>query len=132
MNLFGKITAWFTINDVTAGESKYYPELEPITLEGPFDRVFKMVKEAFENGGDRWTTTEVSSDDQRLTGTVETDFFGFVDDFEVTVKNTNSNEANRWTIIARSSSRIGRGDFGQNARNIRNFYRRLRDLSSKN
>lgn len=89
----------------------------------------KTVRKAFRAGGEGWTLEKYSPDATRLEGTVTTPVFGFVDDFEVWLEPVNP-DPETWRIVARSRSRVGRGDLEKNARNIRSFYQRLREIQS--
>lgn len=123
--MFDKLWAMMTTNEVTAGEDHPYEGIEPVQIEGQVQDVLDRVRAAFEGGGSRWQTRVVDSQERRLEGTVTTKVFGFVDD--VTVWLEEADEGYR--VMARSKSRIGKGDLGQNARNLRSFYRRLRELN---
>jgi uncharacterized protein (DUF1499 family) len=125
-----KIKAYLTVNDVTAGRSKYYLNLSSLTLQQPRDRILKTVRKAFRAGGAGWTIEKYSPEEARLEGTVTTPVFGFIDDFEVWLEPVNQ-DPETWRIVARSQSRVGRGDLGKNARNIRSFYQRLREIQSE-
>lgn len=127
--MFRQLLGGLLNNDVTTGESWYYPDLEPETLQAPKQEAMSTVREAFEAGGDRWAIEEVSTDDSLLRGTVKTPLFGFVDDFTVRLQPAHR-ETDGWKVLVHSASRVGIGDFGQNVRNIRAFYRRLRDVQS--
>ncbi len=65
-------------------------------------------------------------DADRRTGTImakrKTDLFRFVDDIQISMKEINQNHV---TLNIRSASRVGKGDFGQNARNIQELLKRL-------
>lgn len=124
---------YLTVNDVTAGESKFYNDIQPITLSGNQPEVMNAIEDAFVDGGDNWTIETVSVDDGELKGTVQTPLLGFKDDFWVTITEDNSGtNSSDWIVKARSASRIGKGDFGKNADNLRTFYENLRDYQSNN
>lgn len=119
-------------NDVTAGDCWYYPDLTPETVQGPREDILRRIEQAIENGGSNWELQSTDPDSGTVRAVVETPVFGFRDDVSVRLEPAPGDEPNRWKIIARSRSRVGLGDFGKNARNLRAFYRRLRDPSSKN
>jgi len=121
--MIDKLWAMMTTNDITAGEDTPYEGIEPVGLEGRPEDVLDRVRQAFEAGGSNWKTHVVDPQEHRLEGTVATRVFGFVDDVTVWLDEVEGG----YRVMARSRSRIGRGDLGQNARNLRRFYRRLRE-----
>lgn len=131
MNLFQKLFAYCFVNEVKAGNSQYYPEIKPILLRGSRGDVMSLAKEAFLQGGPNWELQKYSVEDCSITGKLKTKFFKFKDDFKITLREVDGSQ-DQWEIFAESSSRIGQGDFGKNARNLRNFYDRLDDMRSKN
>ncbi|MFB6226705.1 MAG: DUF1499 domain-containing protein [bacterium] len=116
-------------NDVTAGDSWFYPDIEPVIIEGNRREAFQTIKQTFEELGDNWILGSTSLNKLFLEGAVETPTLNFRDDFTVVLEPLNDEEQ-KWKVIARSRSRIGLGDFGKNAENLRTFYAKLRDLSS--
>lgn len=126
-----KLSAYLTVNDVTAGESDVYDGVQPVVPSGSKQEVTKSVRRAFEAGGSRWSIREILPGEGRLEGTVTTPVFGFVDDLTVRLEPFEGEPSDGdWRVVARSRSRVGRGDLGKNARNLRTFYSNLRDSSS--
>lgn len=120
-------TLWaaLTVNDVTAGSSEAYPGLQPPVVTGPKNRILEDSQEVFEELGPLWSLDEIKPEEGLLTGTVQTPWLKFVDNFEVRLQPATNQENPAWEVVARSRSRIGKGDLGKNARNIRRFYRTL-------
>jgi uncharacterized protein (DUF1499 family) len=109
--------AWPRINDVTTSETKAYPELQDKSYGVGPDRVAQAAKEVI-GRLPRWTLKGAgegpggwSIQAERKTRT------GFVDEITVRIRR----EAGRTKVKMRSRSRSGKIDFGQNARNIREF-----------
>lgn len=109
-------TAWPVLNDVETGRTPQYPELQPRSYAAPPEQVVAAVKDAL-GSLPRWRLVGSGSGPggARLEAVHTTLVWRFEDD--VTVKVTR--EAGRTRVSVRSRSRIGRADFGQNARNIR-------------
>jgi len=116
------VTAWPRINDVETGRSPEYPDLQVRTYAASPAHVAEALKKALSERP-RWT---VVGSGQGPGGTVvsavhETRLFRFED--EVTVKIRRQGGAT--TVSVRSRSRVGKWDFGQNARNIRELLEAL-------
>lgn len=105
---------WLTINDVTTGESAAYPELEPRWYEAAPAVAFATARAVCD---DVPRVRVVREDGAARTIDAEhrTALIRFVDD--VTIRVVPDSGGSHVTI--RSHSRLGRGDFGQNARTIR-------------
>ncbi len=126
-----KLWSMLTENDIEAGKHPVYTDVVPMRLRGDRLTVFGRVRRAFEQGGDRWTVVSQDTREGRLVGTVTTALFRFVDDFSVRLEPVEpATEPEEWLVKARSRSRIGMGDFGKNARNLREFYSRLSDVKN--
>lgn len=112
---------WPPINDVTTGQTPEYPDLQPRAYTFSRDRVFYAVLECIE-ADDRMTA--VSSD--LATGVVEAEAQTlsrtFTDDVTIRVEPNGDGGA---IVFVRSRSRVGRADFGQNARTIQRLYTAL-------
>jgi len=115
------MATWPPINDVTTGQTPEYPDLQPRAYNFSRDRVFYAVLECIE-ADDRMTP--VSSD--LATGVVQAEAQTlsrtFTDDLTVRVEPNGDGGA---IVFVRSRSRVGRADFGQNARTIRRLFAAL-------
>jgi uncharacterized protein (DUF1499 family) len=98
-----------------------YPDIQPVTLPLPPDRVFNRALDVAQRMG--WEV--VGSDQQagRVEATATTRWFGFKDDVVVRVTAWGSGSR----VDVRSVSRVGRSDVGTNARRIRDFLGNLQD-----
>ena len=96
---------WPTINDVRTGATPQYPDLQPQRFAQPYDRVFDAALTTARAQG--WVAT--------------TRLFRFKDDVTIDV----THEGDGAVVNVRSHSRIGKGDFGTNARRIRRFQAEL-------
>jgi uncharacterized protein (DUF1499 family) len=105
---------WPVINDVETGKTAEYPDVRPHYYSADPKRVFG---ESIEAVGDveRMEVVEVDRGANVVKATRTTRLFGFVDDVTITVSPVTEFVTE---VNVRSASRVGKGDFGQNARNI--------------
>jgi uncharacterized protein (DUF1499 family) len=97
-----------------------YPDLAPVVLRAPPDRVFdRAVAVAGKLG---WQIVAAAPAEGRLEATDTTRWFGFKDDVVVRVAPAPGGTR----VDVRSVSRVGRSDLGTNARRIRAFLAELR------
>lgn len=110
----------FTVNDVTAGLTPEYPDLQPQVFPDPPEVILNAAVRVCEDRG--WKVVAEDRVDRRLLAEVSATP-GFVDDFEVWLV-----EVEDGTVVhIRSRSRLGRGDLGMNARHIRRFQEALEE-----
>jgi len=109
-------TAWPRLNDVETGRTPEYPDLQVRTYEAGVETVSKAVQEAL-SGLPRWTVVGSGTGPEGafVSAVHETIVFRFEDDVTVRIRRSGG----RTTLSARSHSRVGDWDFGQNARNLR-------------
>lgn len=118
---------WPRINDVETGKTPEYPDLQPKMYAANVARVAKAAEEAIRHLP-RWTLAASGSGTggHSIQAVSTTRLLRFKDDVTVRIYREGS-----WTYVSvRSKSRIGKGDFGQNARNIRAFLGELDRLMS--
>jgi uncharacterized protein (DUF1499 family) len=104
--------AYLTVNDVETGKSPAYPNLQPLTVNRPYDEVFQEAV-AVISSLPRWRLVGASVELGEIRAEVETPLFRFVDDVTVQISGENPVVVN-----VRSRSRVGKGDLGKNAKNI--------------
>ena len=112
---------WPVINEVETGETPEYPDIRPQYYTAEPKRVFDQSREAIESMK-RWEVVSTESGSHTVKASHETYVFGFVDDVTVWIEPVTEFVTR---VRVKSASRIGEGDFGQNARNIREFYKAL-------
>jgi uncharacterized protein (DUF1499 family) len=112
---------WPVINEVETGETPEYPDIQPQYYSAEPRRVFEEAKASIELRT-RWKLEAARTDSWTIEATHETYVFGFVDDVTVWVEPVTDFVTR---VRVRSASRMGKGDFGQNARNIRDFFEAL-------
>ena len=97
-----------------------YPDIAPLSLALPPDAAFNRALDAAQQMG--WTI--VAADDRagRIEASDRSRWFGFTDD--IVVRITPSGSGSR--VDVRSSSRLGRSDFGVNAARVRAYLAVLR------
>jgi uncharacterized protein (DUF1499 family) len=114
------LRAWPMINVVETGRTPEYPDVIPRTYAMPRERVYDAALHAVDRLP-RWSLVTNSPESGEIAAEARTRVLRFVDDVRVRIES-----ADTGTIVkARSASRVGRGDFGQNARNIRAFFEEL-------
>lgn len=103
---------WPLINDVKTGQTPEYPKLQPQRFSAGSDAVYTAALDAAKAVG-----LEIISSDQaagEIRGIATTRILRFKDDVTITI----SREGNETVVNIHSKSRVGRGDFGANARRI--------------
>ena len=107
-----------------ARQAEAYPEIRPLVVNVPSQRVYDAARELAVRRG--WRILEEARPDERGPGRLEmvarTRVLGFKDDVVLIV--TNLGEG-RTRVDMRSASRFGRHDFGTNARRIFGFLTEL-------
>lgn len=114
------LTAWPLINVVESGVTPEYPDLVPRTYQSAPEDVFDAALHTVDRMP-RWRLVAHDSSTGEIRAEATTRLFRFVDDVLIQVRSEQSSV----TVSVRSASRVGRGDFGQNARNIRAFLTEL-------
>ena len=114
------LKAWPLINVVETGRTPEYPDITPRVYRVSTDRVFDAALHAVHRLP-RWSLVSSRPETGEIRVEAKTLMLRFVDDILIRV--TAGGET--VVVAVRSASRIGRGDFGQNARNIRAFFDEL-------
>lgn len=117
----GIYSSWPVLNRVETGTTPEYPDLQPLTAALPPGRVFEAAL-SIARTLPRWTVVKADPAAGRIEAEARTRLWRFVDDVTIRV----AAKGGRTTVSVRSASRVGRGDLGQNARNIRAFLDALR------
>ncbi|MFB6263926.1 MAG: DUF1499 domain-containing protein [Bradymonadaceae bacterium] len=112
---------WPFINRVETGETPEYPAIQPAYYRAAPADVLDAARETIDSRN-RWSVVRVESGERTIEATHETLVLGFVDDVTVEVRPVTDAVA-RVDVV--SESRLGEWDFGQNARNIRDFFEGL-------
>jgi uncharacterized protein (DUF1499 family) len=105
--------------DIAAQQRKGYPDIVPLRLTAPPDRVFEQALQAAREMG--WEIVEAVPGNRRIEATDTTFWFGFKDD--VVIRITPEPDGSR--VDVRSLSRVGSSDVGTNAKRIRAYLRML-------
>jgi len=104
----------------TAGlQKKWYPDIAPVVLNLSREQAFERALAAAKSLG--WTIVAAVPAEGRIEATDTTFFMGFTDDVVIRVQA----EGPGSRVDVRSHSRVGRGDFGTNARRVRAFLERV-------
>jgi uncharacterized protein (DUF1499 family) len=115
----GVAAIWPTINDVKTGATPEYADLQPQRFKQPYDRVFGAALAIAQAAG--WEVTAQDPAKGEIRAVATTAVFRFKDDITVTM----AREGEAVLVNVRSHSRIGKGDFGTNARRIARFQAEL-------
>ncbi|WP_447980374.1 DUF1499 domain-containing protein [Candidatus Nitrospira bockiana] len=111
---------WPMINVVETGRTPQYPDIVPRVYPGDKAAVFDAALHAVSRLP-RWTLIDYDEGRGEIRAEAVTRVLRFVDDVHVRLEE----RPDGVTVHVRSASRVGKGDFGQNARNIRSFFSEL-------
>ena len=113
---------WPAINDVETGKTAEYPELKPYHSKLPLEAVFWVAARTAKTMP-LWTITNIQKSEGLIQAEATTPSMGFVDD--VTINVDRVKDSDQVVVNLRSKSRVGKSDFGANARRIKAFLARL-------
>ena len=105
---------------VAGQQQKAYPDLAPLALKAPRDKVFAAAQAALASMG--LELIEADAAQGRIEATATSLLFGFKDDVVVRI----ADDAGATKVDVRSKSRVGRNDFGMNAKRVRAFLANLK------
>lgn len=114
IGMFASLAVWPPINDVETGATPEYPDLQPRDYRFSADRVLAAASESVE-ALERFELVRTDEEDAVVEATATTRSGRFIDDVVIRVEANGDGGA---IVFVRSHSRVGKGDFGQNARNI--------------
>ena len=97
-----------------------YPDIMPLSLALPRDAAFNRALDAAQRMG--WTIVAADDTASRIEASDRSRWFGFTDD--IVIRITPGGSGSR--VDVRSSSRLGRSDFGVNAARVRAYLAELR------
>lgn len=115
-------TAQYGGPEIAAQQRKAYPDIVPLELPLPPLQAFKQATNIARSLG--WQLVEVNEPEGRIEATDTTFWFGFKDD--IVVRITATDRGSR--IDVRSVSRLGKSDLGTNAKRIRGYLTKLREM----
>jgi uncharacterized protein (DUF1499 family) len=109
-------TAWPRLNSVETGRTPEYPDLQPRSYAISPQRVGQALKNALRDRPG-WTVVGSGEGPQGVVVTTvhETPFLPFKCDVTARIRR----RGGRTVVSVRSRSQLGKWDFGQNARNVR-------------
>ena len=105
--------------EVIAQQKKGYPEIAPVTLEVAPAAAFERAERAARAMG--WEIVAAVPAEGRIEATDTSLLFGFKDDIVIRVAAQGAGSR----VDARSVSRVGRSDFGVNAKRVRKYFAAL-------
>jgi uncharacterized protein (DUF1499 family) len=112
-----------TTLDVPAAQRKAFPDIQPLVLPQAPTRAVQLAQQAARDMG--WEIVAVAPEEGRVEATDTTAYFGFKDDVVVRVVPESAGSR----VDVRSESRVGLGDAGTNARRVRRYLAKLRELA---
>lgn len=101
-----------------------YPDIAPVALALPPEAAFNRALDAAKQMG--WTIVAADGAAGRIEASDRSRWFGFTDDIVVRIEASGSGSR----IDIRSSSRLGRSDFGVNAARVRAYLAELRQTAA--
>jgi len=117
-------TAEYGGSQIAEQQRRAYPDIQPLVLrldaKAAFDRTLQVVKDL------GWEIVASDAASGRIEAVDTTFWFGFKDDVVIRI----SGSASGSRVDVRSTSRVGVGDVGTNARRIRALLERLGSTSS--
>lgn len=115
---FVAFSTWPRINDVETGRTPEYPALQPRRYAADVETVLRAARESVASLP-RWELVGSGSGPAggELRAVRTTRLLRFKDDVTVRVRRQDGGTV----VSVRSKSRVGKGDFGQNARNVEEF-----------
>lgn len=105
--------------DFASQQQQHYPEITSLYFQMSQEVVFKEVLKLVDKKG--WEVVSLYPSEGVVEAVVTTPVFAFVDDVVIRVKPTQMGTK----VDMRSSSRIGRGDYGTNAIRVKKFLKKL-------
>jgi uncharacterized protein (DUF1499 family) len=111
--------------NVPDAQRSAYPDIQALVLPQPPERAVQLAQQVAKDMG--WDVFAVVPSEGRVEATDTTGYFGFKDDVVVRIKP----ESTGSRVDVRSESRVGGGDIGTNARRVRAYLARLRELAGK-
>jgi uncharacterized protein (DUF1499 family) len=105
--------------ETAAQQSRAYPDIAPAVLDLAREQAYERALAAAKSLG--WTIVAAVPAEGRIEATDSTLFMGFTDDIVIRVLTQGTGSR----VDIRSHSRVGRGDFGTNAKRVRAFLKRL-------
>lgn len=106
---------WPPINDVRTGETPEYPALQPAFFKSSYYQVFDAALATAREMG--WGEITEDRGNGIIYAVATTTVLRFQDDVTITIKPAGDGIE----VNVRSHSRVGKGDFGANARRIHRF-----------
>ena len=114
------LRAMLTQNKVITGKTSGYPDIQPLRVKQKPSEVFSAVEKVASSQGN-WRNIEADQENHKLTAEAVTRLLKFVDDVEIWL----TEEDGETVVWMKSQSRVGKADFGANAKRIRNFLAEL-------
>ena len=126
-----RLAVYVTQNVAQTADGHPFPELRPDVFRASADELYLAVQDAIIHLG--WAVSDTDDMEYRINAVVTTQLLLFQDDVEVSIRNLSCQDDRVITALdVRSSSRVGKADFGANAGHIQSLMDQVRkELRSK-
>jgi uncharacterized protein (DUF1499 family) len=126
-----RMAVYVTQNVAQTADGHPFPELRPDVFHASADELYLAVQDAIIHLG--WAVSDTDDMEYRINAVVTTQLLLFEDDVEIRIRNLScQNDAVISALDVRSSSRIGKADFGANGGHIQRLMDQVRkELHSK-
>jgi uncharacterized protein (DUF1499 family) len=128
--LVKRLAIYFTTHVAETSDIHPFPELRTDVFATSADNLYLAVLDALNDL--KWDITASDDSEHRITVVVTTPVLLFKDDMVINIRTLNcQNDAVITALDIRSSSRIGKGDFGANAGHIQQLIGAVRERMEK-
>jgi uncharacterized protein (DUF1499 family) len=110
--------------EIAAKQRAAYPDIAPLELAVPPGRAYTLAVDAARALG--WEIADAVEKEGRIEATDTTFWFGFKDDIVIRISPTPGGSR----VDVRSVSRVGRSDLGTNAKRVRGYLQKIRELTN--
>lgn len=121
VGMIASAAIWPVINTVETGITAEYPEIQPRYYSTSTERIYEESRAAVE-ALPGWEMVRVDPRDEVIEAERTAGLFRLVSDVTIRVEPVTEFVSQ---VHLRSASRVGKGDLGQNARNIEEFFEEL-------
>jgi len=125
-----RLAVYFTSNVAQTSSTHEFPELRTDVFAINADGLYLAVLDALNDL--KWDITDSDDTEHRINAVVTTPILLFKDDMVINIRTLEcQNDAVITALDVRSSSRIGKGDFGANAGHIQKLVEAVRERMEK-
>jgi len=127
---FKRLAVYFTSNVAETSDTHLFPELRTDVFATDAGKLYIAVLDALNDL--KWDIIESDEGEHRIKAVVITPILLFKDDMDIKIRTLAcQNDAVITALDVRSSSRVGKGDFGANAGHIQKLVEAVRERMKK-